>query len=154
MSDILIEDYRGYPIKFSPSNESFYTDIDGSKWSVKQSFAAVKKWIDEHIKDNYKFEQFKVVKIGNMFGNVDKLTIISIRKDGRFVGQKENGEKEQISDYNEKDYILDLPENDIHFANIAIFRAEIEAWQNKIKAEEKLINAITLESVKSKYIQP
>jgi len=151
---ILIENYRGYNIYFDAANERFYTMIDDRKWHEKQSFSAAKKFIDDHVKANYKFEPFDVVKIGTIYNNKGRLKITSIRKDGRFVGEYKDGKKVQISDYEEKDWILDIPENEKHFANIAIFEAEIETWKNKIVLEKKLITASTLEELKPKYIQP
>jgi len=153
-NEILIENYRGYDIFFKSTEERFYTSIDGTSWRNKQSFSAVKKFIDDHIKDNYKFEPFYIVKTGSIFHDDKKLKVVAIRKDGRFIAENPKGKKEQISDYEEKDWILDVPENDIHFANIAIYQGEVQVWQDKIKAEQKLITAPTLAEVKSKYIQP
>ena len=153
MAEILIENYRGYEIHFNPEHEQFRCSIDnGVKWHQKQSFSAAKNFIDEHIKANATFEPFFVVKGGNMFSEKKKVKIVSIRKDGRFVYEGDKGKKEQISDYNEKDWILDLPENDKHFAIIATYELEIDQIRQKIKEEESKIKAPTLEELKEKYL--
>lgn len=153
-NDILIENYRGYDIYFDKSRDRFYTSIDNSGWSEKQSFSSVKKFIDEHIKSNFKFVPFSVISLERWGEFKKRIKITSIRKDGRFIGQDETGKKHQISDYEEKNWILDIEDNHKHFANIAIFEAEIETWKNKIVLEKKLITAPTLEELKPKYIQP
>lgn len=151
---ILIENYRGFDIGFNNDNELFYCVVTTENKDSK-SFSAIKKFIDEYIKDNYKFEPFRVIKDPNQgWGRSDGFTVTGIRKDGLFVGQDAEGKKVHVSDYEEKYYILDIPENNIKFANIAVLELEMDAVDAKIKLAKKSIKAISLEELKPKYIQP
>ena len=90
---ILIQNYRGFDINFNPDTERFSFELDNSSWFEKQSFSACKQKIDEFIKESSKFEPFEVQTLNNSYHGNKKLKIIALRKDGRFVGQDENGKK-------------------------------------------------------------
>ena len=150
---VLIEKYRGIEINFDTDKEIFETEVkDLGKES--KSFAAAKKWIDEYLKDNAQFEPFYVIADPNGYrANSERLKIVGIRKDGRFV-YEENGEKKQLSDYNEKDYLLEEPEHNKQLAGLAVLKLEVEEAQNKLSAAKKLITGTSLASIKANYIQP
>lgn len=104
--EITIENYRGYEIRFNTNRETFVCDIDDER-SVKKSFGALKKFIDRFIKDNDVFNKFKIIASPNpRFNKRRVVTVIGQRKDGRFIGQDEKGDKFQISDYDLKQYCL------------------------------------------------
>jgi hypothetical protein len=95
--------------------------------------------IDDFIKDNETFKPIWVESKPNAYGE-KRIKIIGIRKDGRFVYEDAKGEKKQLSDYNEKDYILYDEENQKHKIEAAKIDERIEA----LRVQKKLI----LENVK------
>lgn len=109
-----LEEYRGWTISFDTEKESFYCHSDGyDKDDYRKSFSATKKFIDEFIKENEKFTPVWVEKKPSSYGwSKQKIKLIGIRKDGRFIYEDEQGEKRQLSDYYEEDYILYNPDND------------------------------------------
>lgn len=110
---VKIENYRGWSISFDTDRETFYCHSD--QWDRdenKKSYAATKKWIDDFIKENETFKPVWVEAKPGSYLSGKRIKLIGIRKDGRFIYEDENGEKRQLSDYNEKDYILHNPEND------------------------------------------
>jgi hypothetical protein len=148
--DCPIGTYRGYEITFDSENERFTYNLDPTSWREKQSYAACKKHIDDYLKANASFTPFKVRSTRS--GKVYK--IIGIRKDNRFIYENDKGEKDQLSDYNETDYILYQDEHESNYAQIAVYELEIDSLRNKIKEEHKKVNGTTLRDVKPKYIVP
>jgi len=150
---VKIEDYRGFEISFDNEGEVFYTL--GSSWDVectKKSYAAVKKWIDDYIKDNSEFKPFFIEQKESSWKEHKKLKIIGIRKDGRFVFENSKGEKEQLSEYDEKDYILYNPDNDAINAAINELKLQRDAIDKLIDAERKKITGTPLKELKKQYI--
>ncbi len=149
---VKIEDYRGFEIMFDTDNERFWAKTDDGAWHQKQSFAAAKKYVDDFIKDNEKFEPFFVIKKPELFHVSDnmRMKIVGIRKDGAFVSENRKKEKEQVSKYDEEYWILDKPENEKHYAAIAMYEAEKDQLDKKIKAEEGKIKSPTLTEIKKK----
>lgn len=107
---IEIDRYRGWIIYFDPENEMFFGEGLEAEPVQKTSFSAAKKAIDDYLKDNTNFKPFKVLRVG--YDVSDPITITGVRKDGRFVYEEE-GNKKQISTYDEKDFYLlkDFPED-------------------------------------------
>jgi len=114
MSKILIENYRGFDIEFETSNEKFQCVCTEDATKESNSFAAVKKFIDEYKKSNQDFKPFWIEPTPRNSYKEKKLKVIGLRKDGRFVAENEKGEKEQISDYDLSDYMLLKEENQEH----------------------------------------
>lgn len=104
--NVKIETYRGIEITFNTSAERFSFSFSDEKYGEKQSYSACKKAIDDYLKDNQNFKPFFAEH--KQWGDVIK--IIGIRKDNRFIIET-NGKKEQLSEYNEKDYIEVLESN-------------------------------------------
>lgn len=144
--DILIENYREFKIFFNNNNEKFYFETesysDGSK-----SLSVVKKKIDEYIKSNMEFIPFKII---NKF-KFEIKDVIGIRSDGRFI-VNENGRKEQISTYDENDYIIydEKFDNQLR-ARIAILEADLVKINNEIKKEKEKITGKNLSQIKENY---
>ena len=148
--NVLIENYRGIEIIFNNETERFSFTIDTGSWREKQSYAACKKNIDDYLKANATFEPFYV----RNKGTGDKIKIIGIRKDNRFIKQLPNGGNDQISEYDEKDYIDFKESDETYYATIAILELERDAIWTKIKEQRSLITGTTLKEMKSKYIMP
>jgi hypothetical protein len=151
--NVKIETYRGFEIMFNTDKSEFECAVkDQSKES--KSFDAIKKWVDEYLKDNATFEPFFVIKSPNSY-TVSKeiLKIIGIRKDGRFISEGKNGEKEQVSEYHEKDYILQTIEHKEQYAAIVFQQLVIDKEQEKLKKLKGLVTGTTLKEIKSNYIR-
>lgn len=162
---IKIETYRKFDIVFDTENEAFssviHQDTNTAFMEAKQlkeskSYSAVKKAIDEYIKKNNTFEPF-FVRIGPLAYSYNedkrKLKIVGIRKDGRFIGEDKRGKLIQISEYDEKDYILDRPEDESHFVKIALLEIEKDKIVKEIETVKKSIVTETLKDLKPKFIQ-
>lgn len=149
---VFIETYRGWDISFDTENENFYCHSD--QWdrdATKKSFAVTKKFIDDFIKDNQTFRPFFVESKPNTFRSVT-LKIIGLRKDGRFIYEDSEGEKKQLSDYNEKDYILVNPDNEVHQAEVAVLDAKIEELRLERKGVMEKITGVELTDYKQQLL--
>lgn len=115
MNNILIEKYRGYEINFNTSSETFRCVISDDLSKENQSFSSIKKFIDDYKKTNIDFTPFFIQKKPNTTWSSnsknDTFKVVGIRKDGRFVAEKDNGEKFQISEYDSRGFILYKEEN-------------------------------------------
>lgn len=140
MSKIKIENYRGFDIEFDTNYEKFQCVITEDKTKESASFTAVKKFIDDYKKDNQDFSPFWVQKKPSAFGyKKDKLKVIGIRKDGRFMAEDENGDKCQISDYDLSDYILFDEDNQKYYNMLK--------EQNEKETRQDAENRITRDSI-------
>jgi len=145
----LIENYRGYDILFDSEKETFISHIDDGK-KEKKSFASSKKLIDDYLKDNANFKPFK---IHHEYNPKQTVTVVGIRKDGRFSTENNKGEKGQVADYDERHWILPNPENDKHYTRISELRSQIEELKSLIVEETNKIIKEDLRGVKT-YLLP
>ena len=138
---IEIEKYRGWEIYFDTDKENFYTiSNEYDTQSERKSYSSAKKYIDDYIKENNEFKPIKVQKMPSMFGDGHRITLIGIRKDKAFMYEDKQGNKRQLSSYDEKDYFLVDSQNAPYFKRIeelAIERKKIDAECKEI--EEKVI---------------
>lgn len=156
-----IQEYRGFKIYFNPETSLFHSEImDKENWKTTDknkkesgSFEAVKKHIESFVKDNLKFEPFSVIRVPSRYNDGKKITITGIRNDGRFMSVV-NGVVKQIGGYDENDYMLYLPENEIKLATLASLKVEVDLAQKKVDDYIKTIKAPTLKEVKHKYLLP
>jgi len=149
---IHIETYRGQDIYFDTEKESFICVIvDADFQKDKKSYAACKKEIDDYLKNNNTFSPFEVESIVGYVRH-ERLRITGIRKDGRYVAEIENGEVMQISEYNEKDYILVNPDNDPVKAELEALREQEKEIKEKISETKSRLKIVTLRDVKAKYL--
>ena len=144
---IAIEEYRGFEISFNPDKEEFngLSNIYDTELASK-SFSAVKTKIDEYIKANNTFKPFWVVDI-----NGEKTHVVGIRKDNRFMGEKD-GNRFQISDHYEKDYFVDNPDFEVDFAKKKDIQFKINHLYAEIREIEKRISGKTLGDVKKELL--
>lgn len=129
---IEIEKYRGWTISFDTEDETFlcYSDnYDSSK--TKKSFSAVKKFIDDFIKENSTFKPFWVETDPYYSHKMEKKKIVGIRKDGKFFYEDAKGEKQLLSSYDERYYILGDEANDVHRIEAQKVSDEIEELVEK-----------------------
>lgn len=147
-----IEEYRGWQISFDTEKETFYCVSDAwDRDESKKSFAAIKSFIDEFIKDNLVFKPVWAEPSAGRHGR-DKIKIIGIRKDGRLICEK-NGEKSQLSSYDEEGYIIHNPANDPIRNQIDELDLDIEKLYNKKKELDKQITGQSLSDFKKQFIQ-
>ena len=107
-----IENYRGWDISFDTERETFYAkSVEYDRGETKRSFASAKQFVDDFIKENLQFKPVWVEKVPSQYNNQNKIKLIGIRKDKRFVYEDADGKKNQLSEYSEKDYILCNEEN-------------------------------------------
>ena len=95
--NVKIETYRGFDILFETDSERFSFNLDEGSWRQKQSYSACKKNIDDYLKENQNFKPFELESTTHPW---EKITVTGIRKDGRFVIEKD-GIKDQLSTYDE-----------------------------------------------------
>jgi hypothetical protein len=148
-----IEIYRGWSISFDTEKETFYCHSEQwDKDENKKSFASTRKWIDDFIKENEVFKPIWVEIKPDTY-NIDKrIKLIGIRKDGRFIYENEKGDKKQLSDYNEKDYILYNPENDKYREEANQVSVELEELRLKRNAILKKVVGIELTEYKKQIL--
>lgn len=132
---VLIQTYRGWEIYFDTENEEFYTmsnQFDTDK--TKKSYSSAIKYIDDYIKENYKFTPFYVQKMPSIYDNRDTtIKIIGIRKDGRFMYEDKDGSKHQLTEYDAKNYFKVNPENEPIFKEIHQLKDDISKLEGKVK---------------------
>lgn len=156
---IKIETYRGVDIEFDTANERFVSIITDGFEKETASYSAVKKFIDEYRKTNDGFKPFFVVErpSDNMFRDAHKaVRVVGIRKDNRFIIEKEDGRKDQMSSHDEENYILFKASNESKFAELRSIYAAFDKYRNDAIAKRKEVIASmeieTLSDYKNKLI--
>ena len=149
MADVLIENYRGFDISFSTHLSKFICAITSDMLKKSESYESIKKYIDEYKKTNQDFNPFYVIRNPTSYYGKERLKIIGIRKDGRFITEDENGKKNQLSDYSLNDYILERPENANALEQLMLLkqREEQQRLANK-ELKDKLISEMVIISLK------
>lgn len=139
MANITIENYRGIEIWFDTGREVFQCDIDDDR-SVKPSYTSIKKFIDDWKKLNLNFTPFKVMPNPNgNWGSESIKKVVGQTKDGRFIGEREDGKREIISKCNEHDYMLFNTENIPFFEELELVKKDRETARIEHNAREKTI---------------
>lgn len=150
MSNILIENYRGFDIEFNTSSEKFQCICSEENTKESISFTAIKKFVDEYKKVNQDFKPFWVEPSPTNFRfGKGKIKIIGVRKDGRFIYEDSNGNKNQLSDYNLPDYILSKPENEngIKLLNELKIKEDKQRIENN-ETHKQIISTLNIVSLK------
>lgn len=141
MSKALIENYRGFEIYFDTYYEKFQTIITEDDSKESASYAAVKRFIDDFKNNNQNFNSFWIQSIPTAYLNDNnKVKVIGLRKDNRFVFEGKNGDKNQISEYDEKAWMIFKDENTAIIEKIINYRKEQLNISNQYK--EKIIDEI------------
>ena len=134
----LIENYRGYEINFDTENSKFETAITEDLTKESLSFLAVKKFIDDFIKNNKEFKPFYVEATPTSW-KCGKYKIVGIRKDLRFIGEDEKGNKVQISDYDLTDYMILDNKNQELWYKLSELKEKEKEFNEKIKKDRSEI---------------
>lgn len=154
-----VDIYRGYEIRFDTSNETFECDIDDSR-SVKRSYAAIKGFIDEFIKENNEFKPFKIIPNPMEWHyNAQSAVVVGIRKDKAYQIELADGTKKKLSTYDENKFWLSTPTVIAELEKVKPVLDEIERLEGLVKAQisirenmYKAINATTVKDFKKEYL--
>lgn len=151
-----IENYRGWDISFDTDKEMFhYVSSDYDADGKKISYTAAKKFIDDFIKENQTFNAFwvEVTPIRSTYRGMEKIKVVGIRKDGRFISENKKGEKSQISDYDLQDYMVINEANVPLWEELKILELEKKALNDKEKALKAKFAIKTLKEIKQEINQ-
>ena len=118
---------------------------------TKKSFISAKQYIDDFIKNNLEFKPVWIETPPNLYRNHSKIKLIGIRKDKRFVYEDKDGNKKQLPDYCEKDYILCNEANDAPYAELEECKKRKELIDEEMKVIETKIIKVGLAELKAKY---
>jgi hypothetical protein len=150
-----IENYRGWDISFDTDRETFYavsSEYDTDR--TKESFAAVKKSIDDYIKDNLEFKPFKAIHSRWGGDTFEIKEFVGLRKDKRFI-VKSKESTEQFSESDEKD-VYEYSEIAMNAINkIKALKEEKrlfnEAKDLEINTQKIALVKLNMREIKSKY---
>ena len=151
-SKILIEKYRGFDITFNRYNEKFECVCTNEEEDKKSSsYSAIKKHIDDFYKNNQKFEPFCIIQSPSYYRfHFERLRVIGIRKDGKIVVEKENGDKANLSEYEYENYNLENEEEIANYEKLHELHKELESYKKNCEIERKrIIEGMTFESLKT-----
>jgi hypothetical protein len=150
---VKIENHRGFEISFDPEDEKFwYLSEKYDTESSSKSFAAIKKAIDDFIKENKEFKPFWIENsLSYLYGD-KKLKVVGIRKDGAFIVENERKEKKQLSKHSEGGYILYNEANDKIRLDIAELESKLFELQKEIKEMRLKQVGMPLEEYKKQLI--
>ena len=149
---VKVDNYRGWDISFDTEKENFYAESDEyDRSETKKSFASAKKFVDDFIKENLDFKPVWIEMPANLYRGAKKVKLIGIRKDGRFIYEDGNGEKQQLSQYSEGDYILCNPENDLFYKQISDCNERVKVIDAERKQIEAKIIKVGLAELKRKF---
>ncbi len=133
-----VDNYRGYEIRFDTNYETFLCDIDDAR-SVKKSYSAIKKFIDEYIKENNEFKPFKIIPNPiDSWGDMKPATVIGVRKDKSYQIETADGTKKALSNYDEKKYWISTPQVLAELEKVKPVLVEIERLENLAQAQRKI----------------
>lgn len=100
----IIENYKGFEIRFDTDRETFLCDIDYER-SIKKSYAAIKKFISDWSKENQNFNKFKIESTPKG-REKERLTVIGKHGNGSLTVLDSDGKSKQLSKYDFDDYML------------------------------------------------
>jgi hypothetical protein len=148
MSKIAIDNYRGFDIEFDTDYEQFQCIITDNLSKESHSYSAVKKFIDDYKKENQDFKPFYVIGVPESYRSGERIKVIGIRKDNRFIAEI-SGKKSQISEYNEKDYMLDKESNKDIIRELDELGVEREKLRKSMSEKSKqLISKLDIKTLK------
>lgn len=142
MANIFIEKYRGIDISFSTDREVFYCVVYDENTKESKSWAAIKKQIDDYLKDNQNFKPFFVEPMPMSYGFSEgkMYEIIGIRKDGRYISKDSEGNQSQLLSHEEGYLMVFDDRNSEHIAEIRKLMDDLSEYR---KAMNQKINDIT-----------
>jgi hypothetical protein len=150
MAKIKIETYRNWDISFDNEMETFYALSDKyDKDMEKKSYSAVKKAIDDFIKANLKFIPTRIHMI--RYGELKELTLIGLRKDGRFVYLDEKKQQQQLSEYDERECHHYSKKNEEIQAQVKILEKDVQKINQEISKLKDGFTKGAISDIREKY---
>jgi len=159
MRKVFIEKYRGYDIEFDVDEEKFQCIVTDNDNKESKSLAAVRKFVDEYIKNNQKFSPFWVELCPGKGGwsTEKRLKIIGLRKDNRFMAELPDGTKTQVSGYDMNRYIIEDIVNKQIIDELNQESSDKEyadkEWNKARKAKIETIEAVDLAEFRSNLLK-
>ena len=159
MTKVFIETYRTYDIEFDVSAEKFQCIVTDNDNKESKSLSAVRKFVDEYIKNNQKFSPFWVELMPGKGGwsTEKRLKVIGLRKDNRFMAELPDGTKTQISGYDLDRYIIEDIVNKQIIDELAQERADKDAadkeWGKERNAKIATIEAVDLKTFRNNLLK-
>lgn len=148
---VFIENYRGFDIEFDTSYEKFHCIVTEEQTKESVSFKAVKKFIDDYKKENANFTPFFIELHPQryIFKDAKYMKVVGMRKDGKFVCEDEEGKKEQISTYNETDWVVKKDKNQPYFQKLRELKEKEDAQiAESKKMREEIMSKMDFVSLK------
>jgi len=148
---VTVDTYRGYDIEFDTDSYKFLSIISEEDSKESKSYPAVKKWIDDYLKENNNFKPFLVVvhPTSSSYGYKKEFKVIGIRKDNRFIGEDKNGDKFQLSIYDERSFILHKEENVEIIKSINLLDEKLEQFKQQCREKRmELIDSMDIVGLK------
>lgn len=156
-----VDDYKGFEIYFDTYEGKFI--IEGCDYQqAKPSYASAKKFINDFLKENNFFPEFKLTSNPAKNGWGKKEVIVQgLHSNGNLLAfDVEKQEKFQLSTYNWDDYIFpeDLEKCDYDAEKVAKLEERKRIEEEKSKEEEEKraqektkSELVTLQKLKEKY---
>lgn len=152
MANILIENYRGFKIEFNTDKSTFSSVLNDYNKESK-SFDAIKKDIDEYLKENQSFEPFMAIRKPDLTWGSETIEIIGIRKDGLFYYKNEKGEKNQLSKHSENSYFIKEDWHEKVLVEIAYKKTLVDDAEKSLKESIKKITGTPITEIKKRYMK-
>lgn len=140
---IFIKEYKGFGIHFDESDEKF--SASGNRFDthfVKTSIAGVKKAINEFIKENVDFGEFKIQEKSISYSNKipEVFTVIGVTSDKRLRYRDGAGQIHTLSKYNLDKFILYKDSNQEVFKEQSKIGEERDKVSREYDAKIKKLN--------------
>lgn len=146
-----IDDYKGFEIYFDTDEGKFI--IEGCDYQqAKPSYTSAKKFVNDFLKENNLFPEFKLVSNPTKNGWGKKEVIVQgLHSNGNLLAfDVEKQEKFQLSTYNWTDYIFpeDLEKCGYDAEKVAKLEEKRDKIFKEIREEEKKVPNNTKEKIK------
>lgn len=137
-----VSKYKGFDIFFNDINNMFQTESENWNQGSK-SFTAIKKKINDFIKENDFFGEFEIVGFPNSYSESKKgiITVKGIHANNNFLCEDSYGNKFQINtsySYDMEKYCfpIELAESEYSREKVEKYEEEIKKLKIKIDEEE------------------
>ena len=137
-----VSTYKGFDIFFNDTDNVFQTESES--WSQgSKSFTAIKKKINDFIKENDVFGEFKIIGFPNEYHASQKglITVKGIHANNNFLCEDCNGDRFQLStssNYDMRQYCFpeELEQSDYNPKKVKEYEDKIKEYRLKIEKEE------------------
>jgi len=146
---VLIEKYRGFDINFDTNNAKFTCLVDDENLKSSTSYPAMKKYIDDYLKDNNTFAPFWIETDPKNGYSYNKYQVIGIAKDKGLITIDAEGNKGKLSKYSESDYVVSDPINDGHINELHKLKKQYDEYRyNYGKSRKEILSRMETVNLK------